>query len=100
MRMNIFSQTKSANIIGHMSDDQFTQLFKQITNIDARLDNMATNMATKDDINEIYNRLDDIAARLNDDDTERVALNSQVDRHEGWIKQLADKTNTDLAVEA
>jgi tetrahydromethanopterin S-methyltransferase subunit G len=100
MQMNIFSQTKSANIIGHMSDDQFTQLFKQITNIDARLDNMATNMATKDDINEIYNRLDDIAARLDDDDTERVALNSQVDRHEGWIKQLADKTNTDLAVEA
>jgi hypothetical protein len=50
-----------------MNDDQFTQLFKSIRNIDARLDNMVDNMATKDDINEVYNRLDGIAARLDDE---------------------------------
>lgn len=84
----------------YMSDDQFTKLFgymsKNFDDIRAQL----AHVATKDDIDEIHNRLDGIATRLDDDDTERGALQSQVDRHEGWIKQLGDKTGTDLAVEA
>jgi hypothetical protein len=83
-----------------MSDDQFMKLFKNIEDMKAQLAHVATNFATKDDINGVYDRLDGIAARLDDDDIERGALTSQVDRHEGWIRQLADKTDTDLAVEA
>jgi hypothetical protein len=82
-----------------MSDDQFMKLFKNLEDMKAQLAHVATNFATKDDINGVDDRLDGIAARLDDDDTERMALTSQVDRHEGWIKQLADKTDTDLAVE-
>jgi hypothetical protein len=55
-------------------------------------------MATKDDISGVYDQLDDIAARL-DNDTERAALTAQVDRHEGWIQHQAEKTDTDLAIE-
>lgn len=55
------------------------------------------NMATKDDINRIHNQLDGIVARLDDDDVERTALESQVNRHDGWIQQIAVKTDTKLA---
>ena len=74
-----------------MNDDQFTQLFKGIQDLSTKVDNAIENMATKDDINEIYNRLDDIAARLDEDDTERVAIASQVDRHDTQIHEIADR---------
>jgi ribosome-associated translation inhibitor RaiA len=83
-----------------MSDDQFTKLFKAIQEVKADVhvaNEKLDTMATKD---EMYQRFDDIAARLDIDDTERAAVEAQVNRHEGWINQLADNTGTDLAVEA
>jgi hypothetical protein len=72
------------------------------TGIDNRLKNAESAIAN--DIAElrdaIHTGFDQIASRLDDADTERVAMTAQVDRHEGWIQQLPDKTGTDLAVEA
>lgn len=48
---------------------------------------------------EVQTGFDQIAARLDDDDTERTVA-AQVDRHEGWIQQLAKKTAGDLVIEA
>lgn len=83
-----------------MSHDEFTKLYNYMTEHFSSLDKKFEDMATKEDINGIYDRLDDIAARLDDDATERAALTAQVDRHETWIDQLAKKTQTDLAVDA
>lgn len=83
-----------------MSHDEFTKLFTAIQSVQNQVEDMRQEMATKKDINGIYDRLDDIAARLDDDTTERAALTAQVDRHETWIDQLAQKTETDLAVDA
>jgi hypothetical protein len=83
-----------------MSTDEFTKLFKQLEDVKARL----ADVSTKDDIatlrDEMHVGFDQTAARLDDDYVERAALTAQTDRHEGWIKQLADKTGTDLVIEA
>ncbi len=42
---------------------------------------------------DIENKIDKIIGRIEDDDTERVALTSQVNRHENWIKKAAPKLN-------
>ena len=110
-----------------MGDDQFTKLYSAITDLDKRLDKTET--ALRDEIgglrtemhlgnqqisimheelstkvealqDEVRTGYDKVAARLDIDDTERGALESQVNRHEGWIEQLAKKTDTDLVVEA
>lgn len=83
-----------------MNQDEFTKLFTAIQSVQNQVDDMRQEMSTKEDINGIYDKLDDIAARLDDDTIERAALSSQVDRHETWIEQLAQKTQTDLAVDA
>jgi hypothetical protein len=80
-----------------MSNDEFTKLYKYMTE---RFDKIDATLEKKADADEVYHRLDDIAARLDDDGTERAALSVQVDRHEGWIHKLAETTQTDLAVEA
>jgi hypothetical protein len=81
-------------------DEQFKKLFRYMAERFDKIDTVLEAKADKVDIRGIDDRLDGIAARLDDDDTERVALTAQVDRHEGWIHQLADTTKTDLAVDA
>lgn len=83
-----------------MSDDQFEQQFQKFFRaFSERLTETETTI--KADIadlrEEIHNGNDQLAARLDTDDSERVALSGQVDRHDVWIHQLADKTDTDLA---
>jgi len=41
--------------------------------------------------------LDDSAQKSEDETMERVALHHKVDRHEGWIKTIAKKTDVVLA---
>jgi hypothetical protein len=41
--------------------------------------------------------LDGLVKQQETDDHERVALSNQVDRHEGWIKQLAAKVGVRLS---
>jgi len=49
--------------------------------------------------NDVMAALDGLANQTQTDEQERVALSSQVDRHEGWIEQLADAANVKLATE-
>ncbi len=79
-----------------MSDDQFMKLFKAIEDVKSDVRDVKESMATKSDVGDIQNQLDGIAARLDDDDTERAALEAKVDRHEGWVRQLADTTGLKL----
>lgn len=75
---------------GYMSDDQFHKLYRL-------MQQLVDNGATKDDISTLHKKLDDIytvldkqSELLDTDETERLALSKQVDRHDDWIERAAD----------
>ncbi len=82
-----------------MSHDEFQKLFKYV---EERLDkNEATISADIASLrDEVRVGFDQVAARLDDDDTERAAYEAQSQRHETWINELADTTKTKLALDA
>jgi len=53
----------------------------------------------KSDINRVYELVDGLAQRLETDEQERAAITGELDRHQGWISQLANTTNTKLVPE-
>jgi uncharacterized coiled-coil DUF342 family protein len=55
-----------------------------------------SNLATKEDINKIYSAIDAYAKKADTYFQEMVMLSHKVDRHEKWIKQLADKLGIKL----
>jgi hypothetical protein len=69
---------------GEMSGYIDKRFAEQDARLDVRLDRM-------------QNTLDSLSRRQETDDQERVALSSQVVRHEGWIKQLAAKIGLRLS---
>ncbi len=83
-------------------NQQLTVFFGQMSrHFDKRFDERFNKLekSTTANFDRIYITLDGIAKRLETDDQERVAMSSQLDRHENWISQLADATNTKLAPE-
>ncbi len=82
-----------------MSDDQFTKLFKYMTERFDAIDERLDDTATKKQVDRFMNTVDGIVGRLDTDETERAALGNQVDRHEGWIRQIAKKTDVKLSYE-
>ena len=81
-----------------MSDDQFTRLFRYMTE---RFDKIERELAKKADaekLERVLTTLDGIIARLDTDEAERAALTHQVNRHEARIEQLAKKS--DLALKS
>lgn len=75
-----------------MTQDEFTKLFLAITEVKDRLVRIEENKADKSDIDRLHTTLDGIAGRFDIDDTERLALTAQVDRHENWIERAAPST--------
>jgi hypothetical protein len=101
---------------GTMSDDQFGQLQTQITTMQAqmtgfgarmdsfdksmarmyshmekRFDRLEETKADKTDVNRIYDQLDGLIKRIDEDRTERMAIISQLNRHDRWHHQTADR---------
>ena len=80
-----------------MSEDQFTKLFKYMTE---RFDELETKVDTKADgsqVEHLQSTLDGVAHRLDIDDTERLAMSNRLERHERWIGQLADRAKLELS---
>jgi hypothetical protein len=78
-----------ATFFGQMSryfDKRFAEQDAKLESFDVRLDRLQIT-------------LDGLVKRQETDDHERIALSSKVDRHEGWIKQLAAKTGSQLSPE-
>ena len=69
---------------------QLTQSFNE------RFDRLEKKVDGKADGERVYRTLDGIAKRLDDDGAERAAIQSQLDRHERWHHQAADKLDLDL----
>ena len=76
----------------------FGQLSKHFDErLEERLDERIGPLEAK--VDRILNILDADTKRAETDDHERAAISSKVDRHEGWIGQLAKKTGTKLVPE-
>jgi hypothetical protein len=88
-----------------MTDEQLRDILNQelakfagqlSRSLNARLDRLEAKLDSKADAERIYQTLDRIAERLDDDDKERAAMNAQLDRHERWHHQTADTLHLKL----
>lgn len=87
-----------------MTEEQLTRIFNQqlavfFGQVNKRFDELETKVDTKADGERVYKALDGIAKRLDTDEGERSAIAAQVNRHEGWIDQLASATGSKLQTE-
>lgn len=74
---------------------EFAIFFGQMTRyIDKRLE--IFQKQTQVSFDKISIQIDSIIKRVDDDEIERAAQSSQLNRHQGWICQLADSTQTKL----
>lgn len=62
---------------------------------DKRFDKFETKIDNR--VNDIYNRIDGFLGRMTTDETERAAMNNQLNRHDNWIHELAGQTGTTLS---
>lgn len=76
-----------------MTEDQFTKLFKYISSIDHKLDDVIETMATKDDIRQLQTVIDGYAAKIDDYAKEMAAMQHKIDRLERMIHYLANQAN-------
>ncbi len=80
-------------------DDQFLKLYyyinRRFDEVDKRFDNEIGGLNVKFD--RLQSSVDGIAKGFDDERLERHALEPKVDRHDGWIKTLARKTQTRLS---
>lgn len=81
-----------------MSNDEFTKLFKHMNSRFDLIEKKLDNMATKDDIQQILNRLDSIEKQLEISEDERMVMGHQLERLNRWIQELADKIGYKLTV--
>ena len=87
--------------LNELLEQQFAKFAGQIfRHVDQRIEEMRTEIANVNgEVHGLYDVLDGIAQRLDTDTQERAAMANQLDRHAGWIGQLAESTNTKLVPE-
>lgn len=76
-----------------MSQDEFTRLFNHISK---RFDESAAELAAareefREGMDRIYGQLDALHGKADIDDTERLVLARQLDRHGEWIEKAGEK---------
>jgi predicted nucleic acid-binding Zn-ribbon protein len=77
-----------------MSDDQFAKLFKYI---ERRFDELAHEVEdVRGQVSQVNGTVDGIAKQLDTDAAERAAITRQLDRHDRWHHQTADKLGLKL----
>ena len=79
-----------------MLEEKDIQRLAQVFATKAELQAAVSNLATKDDINELLNSIDAYANKADTYFQEMVMLSHKVDRHERWILQLAEKLGVTL----
>lgn len=71
-----------------MSQDEFTKLFSYMQK---HFEKIEAELKTKADAERMYITLDAILKNQETGEQERLAANSQLNRHERWIKKAANK---------
>lgn len=81
-----------------MAEDEFLKLFQHLHRIETKLDTSLENMATKDNIQQILNRLDSIEKQIEISEDERLVMGHQLTRLDKWIHELANKIDYKISV--
>lgn len=81
-----------------MSEDQFTKLFKYMSEKFDLLDKKLDSKANQKDMATVLNLLDEIIKRQEISDDERLVIGHQLDRLDKWTHELANKIGYKLAV--
>ncbi|WP_157102207.1 hypothetical protein [Nocardia caishijiensis] len=86
-----------------MTEEGFAKQFEKLyAYMDRRFDSLEKE--SKQDIgslrDEVRTGFDQIAARLDDDEVERAAITTQLDRHERWHHEVADHLGLKLQHDA
>ena len=76
-----------------MSEDQFTKLFKYMTDRFDRIEKELDKKANAEDLQRVQNTLDSIAQREEADDDERLVMSHQLTRVNDWIEKASKKVN-------
>jgi hypothetical protein len=82
-----------------MTDDQFTRLFKRMDDGFTAVDKQFDNTATKEQMNAVYDLLDKNQREHETQAQEQAAMKHQLNRLNRWVKEIADKTGTELRYE-
>ena len=91
--------TKLDAKIDKLASDLSEQMLKLYQHFDDRCNAIEGKLDQKADGARIYAALDAIAKNQEVEQHERLAMIQQLDRHEGWIHQLADTTGAKLRYE-
>jgi len=71
-------------------------LDEKFSNIDRQLENLKENKADKSDMNTLFNAVDAYAQKADAFFQELVMLSHQINRHEKWLHQIAEKLGIKL----
>jgi len=86
-------------------DKRFTLIDKRFVQVNAKLDQkvdkidleeLLKSKADKSDIDKVMNVLDELMGKFDDQRTEQIMIRHDLDRHERWHKQTAEKIGLKL----
>lgn len=80
--------------LGNKFDTQFAKFFGMVSR---RLDRLEAMKADRSQVEQLQTTMDGIVKRLDTHDTEMAFMMHQLNRHEGWIGELAKNTGTTLS---
>lgn len=81
-----------------MSEDEFTRLFKYMTERFDKIDKALEEKASNADMQKALGLLDEMAKRLEISDDERLVMGHQLERLNRWTHELAKKIGYDLSI--
>ena len=80
-----------------MSEDEFTKLFKYMTERFDKIDNSLEEKASNADMQRVLGLLDELAKRQGISDDERLVMGHQLERLDRWTHELAKKIGYELS---
>jgi hypothetical protein len=80
-----------------MSEDEFTKLFRYVSERFDKLDKAIEDKASSADMQRVLGLLDSLAKRQEISDDERLVMGHQLDRLDHWVHELADKIGFELS---
>ncbi len=77
-------------------DEKFGKTNQKLIELEGSIKDVRLIMVTKNEFNDLQTSIDAYAKRADTYFQEMVALSHKVDRHEKWIKQIAEKLGVKL----
>lgn len=81
-----------------MSEDEFTRLFKFMTERFDKVDKALAEKASKVDMQRVYDLLDKVIKQQEIDNDERLVMGHQLERLDRWVHEVAKKIGYELSI--